>query len=33
YNFLLLMYEHLFIFRKPSSEEEAEKYRDSSRWW
>lgn len=33
YNFLLLMYEHLFVFRKPSSEDEMEKYRDSSRWW
>lgn len=32
-NFLLLMYEHLFVFRKPSSKEEIEKFKDSSRWW
>ena len=33
YNFLLLMHEHLFIFRKPKDEKEWEKYRDSYKWW
>ncbi|MDD3492461.1 MAG: DNA methyltransferase [Candidatus Thermoplasmatota archaeon] len=33
YNFLLLMHEHLFVFRKPQSEEELEQYPDSTKWW
>jgi len=33
YNFLLLMYEHLFIFRKPKDEKDKEKFMDSSKWW
>ena len=33
YNFLLLMYEHLFIFRKPENKKEIEKFEGSVRWW
>ena len=33
YNFLLLMYEHLFIFRKPKDEKDKEKFMDSGKWW
>jgi len=33
YNFLLLMYEHLFIFRKPNDDENLLKLRGSIKWW
>ena len=33
YNFLLLMYEHLFVFRKPEKEEELKKFSESAAWW
>ncbi|MHA2068967.1 MAG: DNA methyltransferase [Candidatus Thorarchaeota archaeon] len=33
YDFLLLAYEHLYIFRKPEPEEKASEYRDSTKWW
>lgn len=32
YNFLLIMHEHLFIFRKPDRGERVEKFRDSMSW-
>jgi len=32
-NFLLLMYEHLFIFRKPKKGENVSRYKDSMKWW
>ncbi len=32
-NFLLLMYEHLFVFRKPKDEKEYEKFEESYKWW
>jgi DNA modification methylase len=32
-NFLLIMHEHLFIFRKPAPGEDARPYRESMRWW
>jgi DNA modification methylase len=32
YNFLLLMHEHLFIFRKPSQEENLKKFKESMKW-
>lgn len=33
YNFLLLMYEHLFIFRKPTKNEKLDDYCESMKWW
>ncbi|MCD6147297.1 MAG: methyltransferase domain-containing protein, partial [Thermoplasmata archaeon] len=33
YNFLLLMHEHLFVFRKPDKGEDLEEYADSIKWW
>jgi len=33
HNFLLLMYEHLFIFRKPKEDENLEDYSESMKWW
>jgi len=33
YNFLLLMHEHLFIFRKPGQEENPKKFKESMKWW
>jgi len=33
HNFLLLMHEHLFIFRKPKKGENLRKYRESMKWW
>lgn len=33
YNFLLLMYEHLFIFRKPDIDEKIDKYIESMSWF
>ena len=32
-NFLLIMHEHLFVFRKPENEEKLEKYKESMKWW
>ncbi len=33
HNFLLLMYEHLFIFRKPDENEDIKDYEESMKWW
>ena len=33
YNFLLLMHEHLFVFRKPKNKEEMGDFSDSVKWW
>jgi tRNA G10 N-methylase Trm11 len=32
-DFLLLYYEHLFIFRKPGEREDINKFKDSMKWW
>ncbi len=32
YNFFLIMHEHLFVFRKPESEDDYRKYKNSSSW-
>jgi len=32
-NFLLLMHEHLFVFRKPEIDESLTKFKDSMKWW
>ncbi|RLI67995.1 MAG: DNA methylase [Candidatus Gerdarchaeota archaeon] len=32
-NFLLLAYEHLFIFRKPEAKETERRVRESKKWW
>lgn len=32
-NFLLLMHEHLFVFRKPEKDERLNKFRESMKWW
>ena len=32
-NFLLLMHEHLFVFRKPSAEEKIDELKESMKWW
>ena len=32
-NFLLIMHEHLFVFRKPGLEEETRGFGESMRWW
>lgn len=32
HNFLLIMHEHLFIFRKPEEKEELKKYSESMKW-
>ena len=32
-NFLLIMHEHLFVFRKPGLEEKTRGYGESMRWW
>ncbi len=32
-NFLLIMHEHLFIFRKPGKEDTWNMYQDSRKWW
>ncbi len=32
-NFLLIMHEHLFVFRKPGPEEKVRAYGESMRWW
>ncbi len=33
YNFLLLMHENLFIFRKPQEDESLKKFQESMKWW
>jgi len=33
FNFLLLKYEHLFVFRKPREDEDLEKFEESMKWW
>lgn len=32
-NFLLLMHEHLFVFRKPERGEKLTKFKESAKWW
>jgi len=32
-NFLLIMHEHLFVFRKPATDEKLRPYAESMRWW
>ncbi|MBI2936198.1 MAG: DNA methylase, partial [Chloroflexi bacterium] len=32
-NFLLIMHEHLFVFRKPDKGESTRPYFESMRWW
>ena len=32
-NFLLIMHEHLFVFRKPALAEKTKDYAESMRWW
>ncbi|MSQ12408.1 MAG: hypothetical protein EXR48_06940 [Dehalococcoidia bacterium] len=32
-NFLLIMHEHLFVFRKPAQGEETRLLAESGRWW
>ena len=32
-NFLLLMHEHLFVFRKPESNENMAEFVESAKWW
>jgi len=32
-NFLLIMHEHLFVFRKPAPDEDTRPYHESARWW
>ncbi|MEM0135364.1 MAG: DNA methyltransferase [Thermoplasmatales archaeon] len=32
-NFLLLMYEHLFVFRKPNKMENPNETKESAKWW
>lgn len=32
-NFLLIMHEHLFVFRKPEEDENFEKFKESMKWW
>ncbi|MBI3953862.1 MAG: DNA methylase, partial [Chloroflexi bacterium] len=32
-NFLLIMHEHLFIFRKPAPDEDLRPYAESAAWW
>lgn len=33
YNFLPLMHEHLFVFRKPEEDEKLDKFKESQKWW
>ncbi len=33
YNFLLLMHEHLFVFRKPDVNEKITEFAESTKWW
>jgi len=32
-NFLLIMHEHLFVFRKPEEDEELDRFKESMGWW
>ena len=32
-NFLLIMHEHLFVFRKPAEDERTRPYAESMQWW
>ena len=32
-NFLLLQYEHLFVFRKPEKNEKTSMFKESMKWW
>ncbi|MCD6092478.1 MAG: methyltransferase domain-containing protein [Candidatus Aenigmarchaeota archaeon] len=32
-NFLLIMHEHLFVFRKPEEDEKMDKFKESMKWW
>ena len=32
YNFLMIMHEHLFVFRKPGEDEKLDKFRGSMKW-
>jgi len=32
-NFLLIMHEHLFVFRKPEVDEKLDKFKESMKWW
>ena len=32
-NFLLIMHEHLYVFRKPQPGEKTRSYHESMRWW
>ena len=32
-DFLLLIYEHLFIFRKPEKGEDVKQFKGSMKWW
>ena len=32
-NFLLIMHEHLFVFRKPAADEKLDKVKNSMKWW
>jgi len=33
YDFYLIAHEHIFVFRKPESTKEYNKYKYSSKWW
>ena len=33
FNFLLLMHEHLFVFRKPEKDEKVSGFKESAKWW
>jgi len=33
HNFLLIMHEHLFIFRKQENDENPKKFKESTKWW
>jgi len=33
YNFLLIMHENLFVFRKPKKDEDTGKFKGSKKWW
>ena len=32
-NFMLIMHEHLFVFRKPALDEKLRPYAESMKWW
>ncbi|MDI6859619.1 MAG: hypothetical protein QMC85_03905 [Methanocellales archaeon] len=33
YDFLLIVHEHLYVFRKPEEDERIIKFKESVRWW